>query len=298
MVIRLRGEKISERSLEFNVMSEMINSIRSIVRNAYIVGYTTRQEAYHGLDVSIDAPGSLVLGGYQFKAPSRKRANNYYFRIGDRCWICSNPRLGSPKNPRRKIIEALRKHGLPESCVNQHSILYMTSIILEQKLGTPVYYALPLIHTYSELEQRILNILDYTILIRVLDIPLRTVLDCTRHHIEITLPPTGPNNAIVNIYSEPIKIPKGKVKTLRETINEQLKKLNNLPKNLGPKHFNVEEVKAIVKQELERKIREEELSPELAEKARKLFSILAEEISFSYRGRAIVIKPSQQSQQK
>ena len=290
MAIRLRGEKISERSLEFNVMSEMINSIRSIVRNAYIVGYTARQEAYHGLDVSIGAPGNLVLGGYQFKAPSRKRANNYYFRIGDRCWICSNPR--------QEIIEALRKHGLSESCVNQHSILYMTSMILEQKLGTPVYYALPLIHTYSELEQRILNILDYTILIRVLDIPLKTVLDCTRHNIEITLPPTGPNNAIVNIYSEPIKIPKGKIKTLHETINEQLKKLNNLPKNPGPKHFDVEEVKAIVKQEVKRKIREEELSPELAEKARKLFNILAEEISFSYRGRAIVIKPSQQSQQK
>lgn len=143
----LRRNNISERSLELNVLSEAIERIRRLIGDAYIVGYTARQEHFHGLDVSINAPG-MIISAYQFKAPNG-RGDLYRFTIANRCWICSNPRLGSRQQPRREIIELLQRYNLSEKCINQHLILYVTATLFERMTKTRalVYYAFSLIRT-------------------------------------------------------------------------------------------------------------------------------------------------------
>ena len=44
--LSLKGRKVSERSLEFNVLSEALEYIRRSLGKAYIVGYTTRQKLF------------------------------------------------------------------------------------------------------------------------------------------------------------------------------------------------------------------------------------------------------------
>lgn len=286
--VSLRGRKVSERSLEFNVLSEVLERVRRFIGKAYIVGYTTRQEAFHGLDASIDAPG-VILAGYQFKAPSSGRNNIYKFRIGDRCWICSNPRIGSSKNPRKEIIESLRKLGLPDTCVNQHTILYATAVVFETRMNIPIYYALPLIRDYVELEQRIPGITNYTVLIRVRDLPIRTVLDCNKHIIEVNLSAGNINNISINIYSSKYeKLPRDKYIILGKML-EKLLDIKDLPEAKQTIHLDPEDLQQILEKELRKRAKQEGLEPNLSEKAGILAKAITM-ISFSYRGRAIVLK--------
>jgi len=282
-----RSEKVSERSLEFNVLSEALDIIHKLLGNAYIVGYTTRQEAYHGLDVSINAPG-MVIAAYQFKAPTSGRGDTYRFTIGNRCWICSNPRLGSRSHPRREIAEVLRRLGLSESCVNQHTLLYTTSIVLENIMNIPVFYAFPLVRSYTELEQRIPGIIDYTVLIRVRDMPIRTVLDCRPHRVEVVLPANNPNNITILIRSEPEELPRDKFTILSKALKELIEK-KNLPTASQYIHLEPKELQQILERELKKSAYQENLKPELIERAMLLAKAITM-ISFSYRGTALVAK--------
>ncbi len=52
-----------------------------------------------------------------------------------------------------------------------------------------VYHTLPLVKSYTELEREIPGIINYTLLIiQVRDIPIRTVLGCKLHRIEVYEP--------------------------------------------------------------------------------------------------------------
>jgi len=289
-ILSLRGKNISERSLELNVLSEALEYIRKLLGKAYIVGYTARQEARHGLDVSINAPG-IIIAAYQFKAPRSGRKYIYRFTIGDRCWVCSNPRLGSQRHPYREIIKILKKYKkykLPDTCVNQHVLLYAAATVLENKVGTPIYYAFPLVRNYTELEKRMPGILDYTVLIRVRVMPIWTVLDCKPHHVEIVLPANNPHNITVKIRSRYKKLPKGKYALFSEVLKRPIN-IENLPRARQAIHLNPEELQQILKKELEGRTREEDLEPELIERV----PLLAKAItmtSFSYQGTTIVSK--------
>lgn len=263
--------------------------IRRFLPRAYIVGYTTREEAGHGLDISIDAPG-ITMTAFQFKAVTSGHGDTYRFRIGDRCWICSNPRVGSRRVPRNEISLILQQLGLPPGCLNQHTLLYVTSVVLESA-GVPVYYAFPLIRSYNELESRILRILDYTILVRVRDMPIRTVLDCKFHTVEIALRNNNPNNATVTIHSEHTELPEGKYHTLSgllEKIIEISKKAEDrkIKKEI---HLDPETLRQLLETEFTEKARQEELEPELRNRAVTLAKAITK-ISFSYRGTLLITK--------
>lgn len=288
----LRGDKISERSLELNVLSEAIEYLRNTISKAYIVGYTARQEHLHGLDVSINAPG-MIISAFQFKAPKGKN-NIYRFTIADRCWICSNPKLGSRRQPLREISKILNQYNLRVQCINQHTILYVTSILFEYMLNNAhVYYAFPLIRSYTELEQRIPRTIDFTILIRVKDMPLSTFLDCKSHKVEITIKNNNFKNISVVIRSEPIHIPSEGYITLRDLLKEKEKILEkekiSLPETTGAIHLNPDEFKLLLEKEFIGRAEKEKIDPELIDRARRLAEVLPK-ISFSYRGIALSIK--------
>ena len=287
MVFPLRGKTISERSLEFNVISEALEFIRRYIGKAYVVGYTTRQEALHGLDISIDAPG-VIIAAYQFKAPSSGRNTIYRFKIGDRCWLCSNPNLNLRKQSLKGIVALLQELGLENKCINQHTLLYTTALMLERFLSVPVYYAFPLVRDYAELESRTPGIIDFTVLIRVINMPVRTVLDCEPHKVEIELPNNNPNNINVIINSKPQKLPREKYTTLRKVLTTAIEK-KDLPKAKQTIHVSSKELREILESELRERALQEDVEPELIEKI-KSFAKAITEIRYSYRGSALTIK--------
>ncbi len=286
---RTNSLKVSERSLEFNVLGEVLERIRRYLGKSYVVGFTTRQEAYHGLDASLDAPG-VTLAAFQFKAVSSGKDDVYRFRIGDRCWVCSNPRLGSRKFPLSEIRRLLEQYGLSRSCSNQHSILYLVAKALEDRMGIPVYYAFPLVRDYIELENRIPGIINYTLLIRVKDMPIRTVLDCRPHIVEVHFPGNDIRNVSVAIRSPKKEmLPRDKYAILSTELEKILSK-EKLPEAKQIIHISPEELEQMLKEEFIIRAREEELEPELLEKVSKFAEAIVK-VSFSYRGRAIVSKP-------
>ncbi len=271
--------------MEFNVLSEVLEYVRNTFGKAYIVGYTTRQEAGHGLDASIDAPG-LVISAYQFKAPSSGRRYTYRFRIGDRCWICSNPNLGSRTHPLREIVRFIQRLGLPKTCINQHTILYAVSTILETRMNIPVYYAFPLIRDYSELEQRVPGIVNYTVIMKVRNMPLRTLLDCSVHTVEIDSS-NGMNNLVITISSRHSeKLPDDHYAVLGKELETLVKQRSqaNINKSI---HLEPDEILETLKKELVEKAEQEALGPEMIERARVLVEAILN-ISFSYRGITVV----------
>jgi len=280
-------DKISERSLEFNTVYEILESIRGVYRNTYVVGYTTRQEAYHGLDISIDIPGYMLMA-YQFKAPIKKYLENnvdvYRFRVGDTCARCTNPRL---KKSTYQVRRMLNKYGLPRSCANQHVILYAMATIIKHKMNIDVYYVFPLIYSYRELESHVPGILDYTILIRVLDFPLSTVIDCRSHRVEIHLPRISSYNISVVFYSKPKEFPKDKVfiasKVIKKKIGEF--KMKDILTKERSFHFSPSEVKEILLSDFYKKAEREDIS---LSKIKKLVDALVS-MEFSYRGLLINI---------
>lgn len=278
--------KISERSLEFNILSEIIEILRKQVNKVYIVGYTTRQEAHHGIDVSINVPGR-VLFAYQFKAPKSGTRNIYRFSIGDRCWICSNPRV------RRQDVDPIaRALGIPSRCINQHAILYYNAFILKNYFNIDTYYVFPLIRDYYELEQRIPGITRYAVRIHVLDMPVSILLDCNSHKVIIELQSENPVQVSVNILSKPIRLPEDKYKTLDEEINNILKKdIKNIIRN----HKNIDRISIkkddaahMLREYILRRAVEEGVEKELMERIQPLVKALTS-VKFSYRGSAISI---------
>ena len=295
--LRLRREDVSERSLEFNVLSEAVERIRRIYGKAYIVGYTTRQEAQHGLDVSINAPGK-ILSAFQFKAPKAKKGNTYIFSIGDRCWVCSNPnikkRRDQPGTLAQQIEQLLGQLGLPASCANQHTLLYAVALVFKTKLGIDVHYALPLVKTYAELEQRIPGILQYTISIPVLSLPITTITDCTPHKINITIQGGNPSNTTITIQSKPIKLPQNAYTTLDQLLEEHLKK-ETLPEAKQEIHIPTEELQELLRRKLLEEAEKQGLPPNQLEKIEKLATALTK-INFTYRGTILTTKKQEKQQ--
>jgi len=287
-----RDNKVSERSLEFNVLNEMIECTKRYFRKAYIVGYTTRQEAHHGLDVSINIPG-YMLSAYQFKAPTscKSRAvsycTSYTFTIGNRCWVCSNPYLRHRGQARQQIINLLSSLGLRESCINQHTLLYVVSLAIETYLGANVYYAFPLVYDYYELEQRIPGITNYTVTIRVRDFPISTILDCKSHRVEITLLSPISNIVDVVVYSKPTKIPSDKIRLAAEVVEKDLKDLKRRPRTAI--HIKPEDLLDMLTREFIHKAEEEDVGKDLMERAESLAKALVG-VSFSYRGLTIAVE--------
>lgn len=277
---RLRGDQVSERSLEFNVLSEAINAVRRVYGKTYLVGYTTRQEAYHGLDVSIDAPGK-VLAAFQFKVPKRS-GNKYVFTIGGRCWVCSNPNIGGQR--RKSVIEVLRELGISRDCINQHILLYAASTALKS-IGLDVYYALPLASTYSELEQYVPNLIQYTILIPVLNLP-SVLLDCKTHKILVEVPGGDARNAAVYVQSEPMKLPRESYMLFDEMLEKKLKEEKSLPEARQTIHIPIDELRTVLRQAFAQVEGGERLAEALTR------------ISFTYRGTALAVKRAEGEQSR
>jgi len=275
---KLKSDQVSERGLEFNVLSEAINTVRRVYGKAYLVGFTTRQEAYHGLDVSIDAPGNM-LAAFQFKAPKRS-GGRYVFTIGGKCWVCSNPSIGGRR--RESVAEVLRELGISRDCMNQHILLYVTSIALKL-IGLDVYYALPLVSTYSELEQYVPNLMKRTVLIPVLNLPA-TLLDCKTHKILVEVPSGDARNAVVYVHSEPIKLPKESYMLFDEMLEKKLKEEKNLPEARQTIHIPVDELRTMLKQAFTQVEGGERLAEALTQ------------ISFTYRGTMLTVKRVEEEQ--
>jgi len=278
---RLRGDQVSERSLEFNVLSEAVNAVRRVYGKAYLVGYTTRQEAYHGLDASIEAPGNM-LAAFQFKAPKRS-GGRYVFTIGGRCWVCSNPSIGGRR--RESVAEVLRELGISRDCINQHILLYATSIALKRSIGLDVCYALPLVSTYSELEQYVPNLMKRTIVIPVLNLPT-ALLDCKSHKILIEVPGGDAKNAVVYVQSEPMKLPRESYMLFDDMLEKKLKEEKNLPEARQTIHIPVDELRAMLRQAFAQVEGGERLAEALTR------------ISFTYRGTALTVKRAEEEQGK
>ena len=146
--------------------------------------------------------------------------------------------------------------------------MYAVATVLETTMNTPVYYAFPLVRDYAELEQRILGIINYTILIRVRDMPIKTILDCEPHTIEVDLPAGNLNNISITIYSsKPEKLPRSKYTILSKALTELVSR-ENLPKAKQVVHLDPEKLQQILEKELKKKAKQEELGPELIEKQR------------------------------
>jgi len=271
MGIQLRSDLVSERSLELNVLSEAVNDLRRVYVKAYLVGYTARQEANHGLDVSIDAPGR-VLAAFQFKAPKKRAGDTYVFVIGERCWTCGNPNV----RRRRLIAEVLKELNIEQGCINQHMLLYIVAYALKLKIGLDVYYALPLVWTYSELERYVPHLLQRTVVIPVLSLPT-TLLDCRRHRILVEVLGGSARSATVLVQSEPVKLPRGSYMLLDELLKKlELEGEKGLPEAKQTIHISIEELEAALRQIL----------PE--REGRRLAEALAQ-VSFTYRGMALAV---------
>jgi len=271
MNIRLRGEKVSERSLELNVLSEVLNRAREVYGRAYLVGYTAHQEAGHGLDVSIEATGK-ILAAFQFKTPENKGGYRYEFRIGEKCWVCTNPNL--KRNQPKWVTEVLKMLNIRWKCFNQHILLYALASVLKLKFGFDVHYALPLIRTYSELEHHAPNLSQRTVIIPVLNLP-SILLDCNPHKIVVEAPGGNARNVTVSVQSRYMKLPKESFMFLDELLEKRLEKEEELPKGGRRIHIPSSELKAILRQRFAE-----------GENGKKLSDALTQ-VSFTYKGTAI-----------
>jgi len=274
----LRRSEISERSLELNVMGEALDKVRKLYSKAYIVGYTTRQEAYHGLDISIEVPSngsSTVLAAFQFKAP-KKRNGEYVFEIGRRCWVCSNPSI--KRRQGESITEMLKRLNIPPNCINQHVILYIIALNMKNEGGVDVYYALPLISTYDELAQYVPHTLQRTVLIPVLKLP--TTQPCRTHKIRIRVPGGNVKNVVVWVNSEPVRLPRESYVFFDELL-EKLSERKELPKIKPKIHISIDKLKAILRDVFAK-----------IENGEKLAEALVQ-VSYTYRGSALAVGKDQ-----
>jgi hypothetical protein len=159
----------------------------------------------------------------------------------------------------------------------------------------PVYYTFPLARNYRELEQKIPGIADHTILVRVRDMPIETVLDCKPHIVEIVVPNNNPNNATVTVYSAPKKLQPGSYTTLTAALKEIAEK--KLPPASQHIHLTQQELQQVLEEELQRRISEEKVEPELAERAERLAKAIVT-VSFTYRGTGVAAKPERTSRRE
>jgi len=297
-----RNYKVSERSLELNVLSEIINILRRTgYISSYIIGYTTREEAHHGLDVSIGTTGALLIA-FQFKAPSSARSNSYSsyrFRIGERCWVCSNPYVR-----RNTLLNTLLNLGIDPKCINQHTILYVTALVMKRFLNTDVYYTFPLVYRYSELGASVPHVLNRTVFMRVLDFPVDTILSCSTHSVEITVARSSTYPVSINIRSKPHKFPADKAvigSNIIDVIKTSLESRESKKEHSNEEivHVPSEELRLLIKKSLLTKIDAEGIEPdrELLQKVEKLSGALAN-VSFSYRGHGIAINTGKEKETK
>ena len=158
-------------------------------------------------------------------------------------------------------------------------LLFMTALVLKHSTNLDAYYALPSIHTYSELEQRVPNLLQYTVLIPVLTLP-RTLLDCRKHTISIRVPRENVNSMTITVSSEPIELPRESYTTPDELLKKKLER-EELPEAKQEIHISIDELKRLLK---------EALSEDIGKEKREKLAEGLTKISFSYRGTALVAK--------
>ncbi len=162
---------ISEKSLELNISENIIRQVRHTHRNAFLYGFTLRQEHGTALDVSINLNSGLSISGLQFKKPVSSSAGIYRFEINN--------------NKSR----------------DQHIKLWLLSNAMHQIFKKSlIHYAFPAFFDTHELGRASPNFLPRTYFIDPYFMPFQ-ILDSNIHVVEID---TNNNNAIV--FSEPIKM--------------------------------------------------------------------------------------------
>jgi len=197
---------ITEKTLEINVCGELVQHIRSTgYLKAYVYGFSTRKEVFHGLDISINVPRSSLVLGIQFKAP-RRMGTIYMFKIGDRARRGCSSYTSSSRNP----------------CINQHYALLNCAVTISITYNVyppPAYYAFPLIADMVELEASVPDTLSQTVFVRVVDFPLQTFFDCRPHIVRI-----DKTTRRVRVYSKEFEIQALSFKDLMTDIEKMLKK--------------------------------------------------------------------------
>ncbi|MEM0223239.1 MAG: hypothetical protein QXJ99_02435 [Thermofilum sp.] len=145
---------VSEKTLELNTCCSMIEDLRGRFPLAYVEGYTLKHEGLLGLDVAIKVPPSVQLLSLQFKKPLK----------------CLSPR----PFPDRYVY--LVNNNKPR---DQHLLLILLSLALKRLGRFPsVFYALPLVCNTTDLEWKVVRLLEHTVFVKVLDVPFVDFRPC------------------------------------------------------------------------------------------------------------------------
>lgn len=130
---------LSEKTLEQNVLENMINDIRHhIDPAAYIYGFSLKYESVTGLDSSLSVPGNPLMLAFQFKKCFDSTASVYRFHFNN------------------------------NSYRDQHNFLYFSAVSVSPP--PVVFYALPAIVDIHQLSSVAPNFLDRTYLLDPMDI--------------------------------------------------------------------------------------------------------------------------------
>ncbi len=127
---------INEKTLELNVISSLLKSIRKNFPKAYSIGFDLKQELHGGLDSSIDISRTFRFLSFQFKKPYRVEKNVYWFHFNN------------------------NKHK------NQHNTLCSVRL----RTNSVIFYALPLYENLDKLHKDSPNFLKRTYLIDPLNV--------------------------------------------------------------------------------------------------------------------------------
>jgi len=141
----------NEKTLELNVISNILESIRSHHPNAYAYGVTMNYEGRNGLDSGLDLTPNASLVAFQFKRVHSVDGNNYWFEFNN------------------------NTHN------NQHNLI--TRVAMAVSPPSSIFYALPAFATTFELERDSPNFLLNTFFINPLDIGL--INDHQPHYFEL-----------------------------------------------------------------------------------------------------------------
>jgi len=165
---------VNEKTLEMNVSTNMITSLRTNHPNAFLYGFTMQyDEPRNALDSSLNLPGNHRLLCFQFKKPRRGSGNIFWFNFNN------NTRF------------------------NQHNILHVTADATQP--NSTVFYALPAYTNMNSFENDSPDFLNNTYFIDVFDTPL--IFDQRVHQFEIDI-----QNLTFQIHSKS-KLGNGKIFT-------------------------------------------------------------------------------------
>jgi len=168
---------ISEKSLELNITENLLRVTRNYFSRAFAYGFTLRQEARVGLDVSINLPYQSKIFCFQFKRP-----------------VSHNPPY---------LYRFLINNNITR---DQHLKLYLVSIVLHHIFRKDiVFYSFPCFSSTYQLAHFSPNFLSQTFFVSPRVMP-RGILDFNVHLVEI-----DSNSGKAAVFSDFV----GKFRTVR-----------------------------------------------------------------------------------